>query len=392
VASSTDGRVDTLYLDGRSVNNPATIDQGYAEVEFDEPPAGGGLGGWTGSACSAINDTSSTSYGQVGSVKFAHTTAGTERLLLVGISINNNQYEYTTGVTFAGQPLTVVDSINSDNDARSEIWGLVDPPFGTDTVEITFNQTLAPLSNGVAGAISFVGVNQGSPYGASRTMLAQAPAGLTMSLWVPSTTDQLIFSVANAEEVGTLTPVAPLTDWWNLNYADTTYGAGGTRDAAADSTFVEWTLGLDDHRSMAAVALNPAACAPVGTPRLSSEANQTFVVGDPSFAAVVDTIADDATTPTITDAANLRLRIPAGFNMIWDTTVTTVSIGGAASAKVETALLPYEDGGLTLVLDVNTDFLAGDRRRPPLHGLHRRLGGRQPRPRGEQRRRGLGHR
>jgi hypothetical protein len=125
----------------------------------------------------------------------------------------------------------------------------------------------------------------------------------------------------------------------------------------------------------------------VGTPRLSSEANQTFVVGDPSFAAAVDTIADDATTPTITDAANLRLRIPAGFNMIWDTTVTTVSIGGAASTKVETALLPYEDGGLTLVLDVNTDFLAGD-----LITVDRRLGGRQPRPRGEQRRRGLGHR
>jgi hypothetical protein len=35
VASSTDGRVDTLYLRGRSVTSPATFDDGYAEVEFE---------------------------------------------------------------------------------------------------------------------------------------------------------------------------------------------------------------------------------------------------------------------------------------------------------------------------------------------------------------------
>jgi osmotically-inducible protein OsmY len=35
VAASTPGRVDTLYLTARSITTPATLDQGYAEVEYD---------------------------------------------------------------------------------------------------------------------------------------------------------------------------------------------------------------------------------------------------------------------------------------------------------------------------------------------------------------------
>ncbi len=97
----------------------------------------------------------------------------------------------------------------------------------------------------------------------------------------------------------------------------------------------------------------------VAAPTLSSNANQSFTVGDPLTAIAGFTVADDAGTPTITAANDIRIRIPAGFNMIWDTSDLTASLGGSASSKVSTTV-SYEDGGKTLVLDVTADFAAGD--------------------------------
>ena len=93
---------------------------------------------------------------------------------------------------------------------------------------------------------------------------------------------------------------------------------------------------------------------------VSSASNQSFTVGDAPTAAVTITITDDAVTPTITKKKELRIRIPSGFPMSWDTSITTVTIGGPAAGKMKTKLKAYEDGGKTAVLDVNGDFAAGD--------------------------------
>lgn len=58
-------------------------------------------------------------------------------------------------------------------------------------------------------------------------------------------------------------------------------------------------------------------------------------------------------TPTITGKKELRIRIPATFNMIWDTSITTVTIGGGAAGKMNTTLKACEDVNKTLVADVN---------------------------------------
>ncbi|HUD25058.1 MAG TPA: DUF6701 domain-containing protein [Burkholderiaceae bacterium] len=97
----------------------------------------------------------------------------------------------------------------------------------------------------------------------------------------------------------------------------------------------------------------------VPTPTLSSAASQTFAVGQASTAASNMTVTDDPNVPAITVANGLRIRIPAGFPMTWDTTVTTVTLSGTASAKVSTTLGAYEDSGQTLVLNVTSNFAAG---------------------------------
>jgi uncharacterized repeat protein (TIGR01451 family) len=96
----------------------------------------------------------------------------------------------------------------------------------------------------------------------------------------------------------------------------------------------------------------------VVAPTISSAANQTFGVADPATAMSAVTVTD-ASTATITAANDIRLRIPAGFNMVWNTALTTATLGGAAAGKVSPTV-SYENAGRTLVLDVTTSFAAGD--------------------------------
>jgi len=102
------------------------------------------------------------------------------------------------------------------------------------------------------------------------------------------------------------------------------------------------------------IALKPAT--PV---TLSSASSLAFTVGDPPTLASTLTVTDSS-TPTITAAGNIRIRIPATFNMTWDTTVTTVTLGGSALGKVNATLLAYEDSNRTAVLDVTSGFSASD--------------------------------
>ena len=93
-------------------------------------------------------------------------------------------------------------------------------------------------------------------------------------------------------------------------------------------------------------------------PTFSSAANQAFAVGAGTTAISTMTVTD-AGTPTITATNDIRIRIPSGFNMVWDTTDTTAVIGGAASAKVSTTV-SYEESGKVLVLNVTSSFAGGD--------------------------------
>src|SRR5437870_2327160 len=93
-------------------------------------------------------------------------------------------------------------------------------------------------------------------------------------------------------------------------------------------------------------------------PTIASAANQVFAVGQPATAIAAITITD-AATPTITKANGIRVRIPATFNMTWNTALKTATIGGGAKAKVSTTV-SYEDGGKTLVITATADFAAND--------------------------------
>jgi hypothetical protein len=93
---------------------------------------------------------------------------------------------------------------------------------------------------------------------------------------------------------------------------------------------------------------------------VSSAADQSFPQGTALAPAAPVTVTDDAAAPGITAAADIRIRIPAGFPMTWDVSVGALTVTGPAAAKVAGAVT-YEDGGRILVLDVTADFAPNDR-------------------------------
>src|SRR5438093_1026032 len=101
-----------------------------------------------------------------------------------------------------------------------------------------------------------------------------------------------------------------------------------------------------------------AAPSPAAAQTIASGSNQTFGAGQPPTAMSPITVTD-AATATIKKAKDIRIRIPATFNMTWNTALTAATITGVAASKV-LPIVSYEDGGKTLVLDVAIDFAAGD--------------------------------
>ncbi len=100
------------------------------------------------------------------------------------------------------------------------------------------------------------------------------------------------------------------------------------------------------------------ATTPVAT--IASAANQAFQVGQATTTISTITVTEHVTTPTITAANDIRIAIATStVGMKWDTTQTTATIGGTASGKVSTTV-SYEGGGSVAVVDVTSNFAAGE--------------------------------
>ena len=96
----------------------------------------------------------------------------------------------------------------------------------------------------------------------------------------------------------------------------------------------------------------------VASPVVVSAADQIFTVGDPPTLASEVTVIDGS-TPSINSVDEIRIRIPEGLVLTWDTSVTSIGTSGPAAPKVATSVT-YEDFGLTAVLNVTTDFAGSE--------------------------------
>ena len=134
------------------------------------------------------------------SLTISHTTSGTDRLMLAGVSINNDRFETVSSITYNGVPLTYVNSETRADDARVEIWELVAPPVGTYDVVISFSATL--LRYAVAGVTTFTGVDQTDPLG---LFVGNNATSNAANLTVPSAAGELVLGVFSCETCTSVT-------------------------------------------------------------------------------------------------------------------------------------------------------------------------------------------
>jgi len=197
---------------------------------------------------SDTNDTTATD-----TLTISHTTSGTERLMLVGISFDPNNDEVVSSVTYNGSALSKEGHAVWSNDARAEIWSLVAPDTGTHDVVITFS---ADLSFGaVAGVQTFNGVDQVSPLGTPvpASDFSAGPATVDVS----SAAGQLVFDTVACETCTSLSFGAGQTEQWNLLHAGGfVMGAASTEPGAATVT-MSWMLGSTDYWAIVAVPIKP---------------------------------------------------------------------------------------------------------------------------------------
>ena len=95
---------------------------------------------------------------------------------------------------------------------------------------------------------------------------------------------------------------------------------------------------------------------------ISSRANQAFMVAPAASQEISPILITDVEGAGITaeDATgDIRIRIPADFNMTWDTSDTTAALGGNAAGKCF-ASVSFEDSDMTLRVNVSSDFGAGE--------------------------------
>jgi hypothetical protein len=233
---------------------------------------------------------------------------------------------------------------------------------GALNISSTSNQSFtvgAPIT-----AMSLITITEASTPSitASADIRVRIPAGFDMS-WDSSDTSALIGGTASGKvsttvsyEDGDATLVLDVTSDFSSGETLTISGLGFTSflDTEAPDNL---ELEVDNGDTIAATDDKTVE---IGNGlMISSFASQVFTVGDSATGIATITLTEHAGSPLVTAANDIRIRIPAGFSMTWDATDTTAVVGGAASAKVSTTA-SYEDGNATLVLDVTSDFAAGD--------------------------------
>ena len=194
-------------------------------------------------------DNVSTGTGNGSSITVSHTTAGTNRLMLVGIS----------GWTFLGTPVVsgvtynsvALSLVGSQGSASFKMWiyGLVAPDTGTHDVVVTFST--APNNGGVVGVETFTGVNQSTPLG---TFGSASGNGTTATVDVSSATGELVFDTLGSR--WTVTAGAGQTQRWNASSSFTT-GSGSTEPGATTVT-MSWGISQTDDWAIGAVPIKPA--------------------------------------------------------------------------------------------------------------------------------------
>ncbi len=237
----------------------------------------------------AIAFDSATSFAQdaaASSLSFSHTTSGSNRFLIVGVSIRNDASQTVSSVTYAAAPLTFLRADTNGVSVRSELWYRVAPATGANTVAVT----LSASAKAAMGAISLTGVDQSTPIdtNAGATGSGTAPSVTVTTVvnnaWVIDATG--FRSTANGAPTGTAG--SGQTERWS-GYTESggvivnIRGKGSTEGpkSPAGGVVMDWSLSATVDWAISAASFRPAVEAEIayrsntGTNTVSSPKTRT---------------------------------------------------------------------------------------------------------------------
>jgi hypothetical protein len=256
----------TVDVKGQNGMNAAASCAGGDAGSGGPGGGGGGGGGMTETGCgtsSVATDAISTGVTTTSSLTISHTTSGTNRLMLVGVSIvkETGGAPSVSSITYNGVSLSSVGSqATSDNKGRTEIWRLVAPATGTNNVVVTLS---AAPDAATAGVMTFTGVHQSTPLG---TYASATGDSASASVTVASAANELVFDTVVLEKTADadLVPGAGQTERWDLFQSPGANG-GGSTEAGAASVAMSWSFPADKW-AIGGVSIKPAAGPPSAAP------------------------------------------------------------------------------------------------------------------------------
>ncbi len=311
-------------------------------------------------AVDSASSGSATLSNTTNTLTFAHTTAGTNRLLIVGVSINitNASTASVTGITYGGTALTIIGAHNDAGGTRRvEMWSLLAPTTGSANVVVTVNIPTAVNEGVVAGATTFTGVDQTVPLGLF--VSADGAGGANSQLDVPSVINGMILDTLATDGTQTVTVSGPQVSRWNVQRGNNTNpgvrGVGSSRTGAPAVPISETFSGTSNW-ALGAVSINPST-ADIGVTTSVSAVplgqNSTYVItvknNGPSAAigatltdtfaatnlALVSETPSAGTTCTVT--ATINCTLPSPFASGATATLTVVVSTTAAGFYPNTA-------------------------------------------------------
>lgn len=238
----------------------------------------------------AFGSTNNATYGVASNGDTANFTAGTGFASVGGVSsttpIINTLSEFRndndTTVDFGGaigytsggiaieikpanspQSLTNITSkyITGNTDNGVEIWRLINPSTGANTVSVTYT---GEVDGSFGAAVSFTGVDQTTPEDATAGVGETTPAGASVSASITTSSDNsYLLNVVHAiDSTVTLTKDASDTQLYNEVTTGDHFNAVAYRNAGtAGSKTSTWSVSPNNQLAMAMVSIRPVAAA-----------------------------------------------------------------------------------------------------------------------------------
>jgi len=202
-------------------------------------------------------DSVSTSPGDdVQVVSWPHTvsSAGSGRILIVGMAYNEMTSKGVETATYGGRSLSLAGLEMKPSNASSEMWYLLDPPTGTHTIVVTMKDKVKLRG----GAISFFNVDQSTPKFYSINRNSSTP-----SLTIPDVREEeVIVDHLTVENTPSASPGPGQTLRWDGAYSSDVRTVCSTKDGppGGGTVTVAWTLGDHKKWALCAVVLKPGGC------------------------------------------------------------------------------------------------------------------------------------